>query len=356
MNFYYKTVVITLAVLLIYILYQFGYPNQQQNKMIYPKNRKARLLFAGDLMQHGPQINAARRGDSIDYSDVFRYLKPHLDSADCAVVNLETTISPTQRYTGYPLFRSPKQIVQQMGRVGFDVAVLANNHCCDGGVRGVHTTLQTLDDNKIRHTGVFRDSTQYRNNNPLRLDVNGISFALLNYTYGTNGMPVPKGTIVNLIDRDGIREDIEKIDRDRVDCIIVYIHWGWEYNRYANAEQKELAHYMRQLGVDLIIGSHPHVVQPYHADSTQVTLFSLGNFVSNQRKRYCDGGIMATIDVELTPEREVSYKLDIIPVWVRTPRYEIIPQQVGDTLKMESWERVRYTTFITDTKAILGLL
>ena len=215
------------------------------------------LLFAGDVMQHMPQVQAARRDDGFDYAPVFEFVRPHFDRADLVVVNLETTLTRESRYTGYPCFRSPAALAGALADAGVDVAVLANNHCCDGGVRGLRTTVAELSRHGIRHTGAFADSADLRVNHPLLMKIRGMTFALLNYTYGTNGIPVPHGTCVNGIDTVRIRRDLETVRREPVDCVIACMHWGNEYERYENAEQRQLADMLRRNGVDLVIGSHP---------------------------------------------------------------------------------------------------
>lgn len=319
-----------------------------------PKTAHAELLFAGDLMQHIPQVNAARRGGAFDYSDCFAWIKPHFTTADVAVVNLETTLSESGSYTGYPRFRSPVALADAVCDMGIDVALLANNHCCDDGAAGVRTTLEELSRRGIRHTGLFADSVDYRRNNPLRLVVRGIRFALLNYTYSTNGMPVPKGVQVNLIDTLQMARDLADARAFSTDCVVVCMHWGNEYERKENASQRRLATFLRRHGADLIVGSHPHVIQPFEADSSHVTLYSLGNFVSNQRDRYRDGGLIAKIGVTRHPDGRMEYALRVIPVWVMLPGYRIVPPEVGDTLAMPVWLRARYEQFKSDTWTLLA--
>ena len=162
--------------------------------------RTARLLFAGDVMQHLPQVLAARRADgTYDYTSVFEGVAPYFAAADLVAVNLETTLTASGDYAGYPCFRSPLSLAAALGEAGVDVCALANNHCCDGGAQGIRTTLAELDRLGIRHTGVFADSLSLRRDHPLILTAGGIRFALLNYTYSTNGIPVPPGAAVRMI-------------------------------------------------------------------------------------------------------------------------------------------------------------
>ncbi len=319
--------------------------------------RRARIVAAGDLMQHMPQVTAARCPDGrYDYRESFRHVARYFREADLAIVNLETTLSDEGPYSGYPCFRSPSAVADAMRDMNIDLAVMANNHCCDRGARGIVSTTDILDRRGIARTGVFRDSLDYELNNVIYMERGGIAFAVVNYTYGTNGIPVPRGTIVNLLDTVAMARDLASIDRSRVDCVIAAVHWGNEYERRPNGEQRAVAAFLKRHGVDLIIGSHPHVVQPFETESDGgVTLYSLGNFVSNQRKRYCDGGLVAVVDVTLAPDGRLSYDTDIVPVWVMCPAYAILPPEVGDTLGMNADSRRAYELFMADTRELLGI-
>ena len=315
-----------------------------------PPPQRIRMWFGGDVMQHLPQVEAARSGEGFDYGPVFAALAPRMQSADLAVVNLETTLTRSKRYTGYPLFRSPVALADALRDAGVDVAVLANNHCCDGGAEGIRTGIEELDRCGIRHTGVFADSADYRRNHPLLLTRNGVRLALLNYTYGTNGMPVPRGMIVNRIDTVRMAADAAAARTAGADFIVACLHWGNEYERRANAAQRSLAVFLRRHGVDVVVGSHPHVVQPWEADSAHVVLYSLGNLVSNQRRRYTDGGLVAEVEASRHPEGRMSYALEVTPVWVALPRYRILPPEAADTMALPA----AYGVFRTDVEAMRG--
>lgn len=161
--------------------------------------RTARLVFAGDLMQHLPQVAAARRADgTFDYGRTFEAVAPLFADADLAAINLETTLTDSDRHTGYPCFRSPAALADALRACDIDVCVLANNHCCDGGAEGIRTTLRTLDRAGIGRTGVFTDSCDLRRHHPLRLRAGEVEVALLDYTYGTNGIPVPHLSLIHI--------------------------------------------------------------------------------------------------------------------------------------------------------------
>lgn len=308
-----------------------------------------RMIFGGDVMQHTPQIEAARCGEGFDYGPCFEALRPLFRRADLAVVNLETTLTRGDRYTGYPLFRSPAALADALRQAGIDVAVLANNHCCDGGAEGIRTTVEELDRCGIAHTGVFADSLSATTGHPLLFNLRGIRVALLDYTYGTNGMPVPRGMAVNRIDTVRMAADLREATRRGADYRVVCIHWGTEYERRPNDEQRRLAASLRRNGADAVIGSHPHVVQAAEADSSFLVVYSLGNLVSNQRKRYCDGGLLAEVTLTRHADGRLEHALRTIPVWVALPDYRILPLEAADSASRSAACRL----FFEDTAALL---
>ena len=155
-----------------------------------PRVRRARIVAAGDLMQHMPQVSAARRSDGrYDYRESFRHVARYFREADLAIVNLETTLSDEGPYSGYPCFRSPSAVADAMRDMNIDLALMANNHFCDRGARGIVSTADILDSRGIARTGVYRDSLDYASNNVAYLERGGIAFAVVNYTYGTTASP-----------------------------------------------------------------------------------------------------------------------------------------------------------------------
>ena len=316
-----------------------------------PAPKYAKLIFAGDVMCHYPQIAAAGNGDSYDFSPSFEFVKPIFESADAAIVNLETVISPDGRYSGYPTFSSPASLAEALRQAGVDIVLTANNHCCDRGARGIRSTAACLDSLGIARTGTFPDSLDYEKNGVLRFERNGIRFALLNYTYGTNGICVPAGCVVNAVDTVKIAGDLQSAAD--ADCRIAVLHWGEEYQRFTNAEQLRIKECLQRHGAEIVIGSHPHVIQPAEAVGNRIFVSSLGNFVSNQRKRFSDGGLIAEVDVEQTGDGGFDYRLKLIPVWVKLPGYRILPPAVADTIKMSAAERAEYRQFMSDTDKLL---
>jgi poly-gamma-glutamate synthesis protein (capsule biosynthesis protein) len=258
------------------------------------------LLFAGDAMQHQSQIDNAFRNGRYDYSSYFQQVKNEISSADLAVVNLEVTLAG-KPYKGYPQFSAPDEYAQALKEAGFDVFLNANNHIVDRGNKGILRTLSVLDSMQIMHTGVFRNKDERELHYPLIIRIGGIRLALLNYTYGTNGLSAVSPVLVNYIDKDQIKEDIRKAKDQNVDMIIANMHWGQEYKLVQNKAQEDLADFMTKEGVDLVIGSHPHVVQPTKVVSddsgniNQLIVYSLGNFISGMVAPNTDGGQLVKV-------------------------------------------------------------
>jgi len=332
-----------------------------------------RLLFAGDLMQHETQLKAAYNPatGSYDYSTYYQYVQPLIEQADIAVANLEVTLAG-KPYTGYPHFCAPDEFAREALRAGFDLLITANNHSCDKGLKGIIRTLDVLDDLGIAHTGTFHSRAERDTAYPLLLHKNGFSLALLNYTYGINGNPVPAPAIVNLIDTAQIAADLAKARALDPDLIIVTMHWGVEYQRLPSAEQKELADFCFACGADLVIGSHPHVIQPmerktvrYREKEKEVAVYySLGNFISNQRRRYTNGGAMAWVEFRKNGDRVELTDARYLLTWVFVDNrdgkmnYYIMPGDsfpvVADSLALPEEAAAKSLEFFTDSRQLLG--
>jgi poly-gamma-glutamate synthesis protein (capsule biosynthesis protein) len=270
-------------------------------------------------MGHDTQIESAlKMGDGeYDYSSCFSYVEPYIAAADIAIGNLEVTLAGPP-FKGYPQFSSPDALAVALKNAGFDILVQANNHAVDRGKAGLERTLNVLDSMGLVRSGVFRDNRERSERYPLIVEKNGIRLALLNYTYSTNGIRVTPPNIVNSIDTATIRQDLLKAATAEPDFTIALMHWGSEYQLTENSVQQELAKFLFTNGTDAIIGSHPHVVQPIREMDGKLVVYSLGNMISNQRKRYTDGGIM----FEMTLEKSGSTRIagyHYLPVWVHKP-------------------------------------
>ena len=318
------------------------------------------LLFAGDIMGHDTQIESAKQmGDgTYDYSSCFKYVQPYISSADIAVGNLEVTFAGPP-YKGYPAFSSPDALALAIRDAGFDVLVNANNHAIDRGKAGLERTLDVLDSLGIIQTGVFRNPAERRTSYPLIIEKNSIRLALLNYTYGTNGIRVTPPNIVNYIDTAQVRTDLEKASTARPDYTIVLMHWGLEYERTENRQQRELAQFLLDHGADAIIGSHPHVVQPIRLYGDNLVVYSKGNMISNQRKRYTDGGILVNLTLEKTDSTRMT-NYSYLPTWVhkanttRGTAFSLVPAAIDSsfyrTLLITPEDAAAMKTFLDDTR------
>lgn len=289
-----------------------------------PSKSSITLLFAGDFMQHQTQIDAAKTNAGYDYSDCFKYLKEEISSADIAIGNLEVTLGG-KPYTGYPAFSAPDEFAFALKDAGFDIFLTANNHSLDRGKYGLERTIQILDSINIPYLGTYINEGARNEKYPLLVEKNGFRIALLNYTYGTNGIEVKAPNIVNYINKEKISEDIEKAKKLSPDAIIANIHWGEEYQQLPSRNQIKLADWLLTQGVNHVIGSHPHVVQPIELRKDSITgqqnivLYSLGNFISNMSAKHTDGGMMFKMTLEkdsITRIADCGYSL----IWTQRPK------------------------------------
>lgn len=274
------------------------------------------LLFVGDAMQHGPQLSAALRyggGRKYDYSTCFTLIEPEVKAADYAVANLEVPLGGGPKYSGYPNFSAPDSYAEALRDAGFDLLLTANNHCLDSGMAAARRTLVALDRLGIDHIGTYDTQAQRDSLVPFIKDINGVKFGFLNYTYGTNGIPARDGMEVALIDREKIASEMKKSREAGAEILIVTLHWGVEYAQLENENQRRLADFIFSNGADMVIGSHPHVVQPMkvvHNEKTgkdALVVYSLGNFLSNQNDTNSRGGALVRVRVVKEPDGSVRF-------------------------------------------------
>ena len=329
------------------------------------------LLFAGDIMGHDGQINAAR-DDSTgawDYDTVFHYVAPLLKGVDVAIGNLEVTLGGPP-YKGYPAFSSPDELAAACRNAGFDILGTANNHAADGGPRGIVRTIRILDSLGIRHTGTWKSGEERDIISPLMIVHPLMRIALLACTYGTNGIVVPPPATVAYIDTVRAAADISRAADLGADRTVIFIHWGIEYDTLPSAEQRQTAAALFRSGADIIIGSHPHVLQPMNAktDSTAIrrpVVWSMGNFVSNQRTRRRDGGAMIRLDITASGDSVYISDAGYVLTWVYTPtengkrKFYILPcadfeKRPGFFQTPEQYEAMM--TYITDARRLLDNL
>lgn len=325
------------------------------------------LMFVGDIMMHARQISGARYDDRYDYNPCFQHIRNEFDSADFVIGNLECTFSG-RPYSGYPNFRAPDELAGALKKAGFNCLLTANNHVFDGGKSGLRRTLQVLDSLQVAHTGTFTDSLQRKSLMPLILESNNIRIALLNYTYGTNYFPKGDSAVVSRISKAQIAEDVAKACSLGVDKTVIYFHWGREYESVPDGVQTDLAAFCHELGIDLIVGSHPHILQPIKsvADSTgmiiNLTAYSLGNFISDYVTPERTGGAILKIVLEKHENSVRIADAGYILTWVvrvidgNRQRYYIVPadlQESHTNLKMPAEQNKRLERFLKYARKLL---
>jgi poly-gamma-glutamate synthesis protein (capsule biosynthesis protein) len=319
------------------------------------------LAFVGDLMCHSQQYKMAKTDSGYDFNPTFAPIKKYLNDADFTFGNLETvTAGAALNFTGFPMFNSPVQYLDALKNAGFDVLTNANNHSLDRGFVGVEKTIDELDKRGILHTGTARTATERKTS--LILKKNTTKLGVLAYTYGTNGIPIPagKGFCVNVMDTLQIMKDIQASKKAGADVVLVFLHWGNEYQRFPSDSQKMISDYIHKNGALLVLGSHPHVLQPTLVKSTDLkagfTIFSMGNFVSSQRKQFTDSGIIVKMKLvkNVTTGEVTISSANFIPTYVSTHNgFRILP--VSDALESIVNKDVKhpaYTNSLTEQARI----
>lgn len=264
---------------------------------------QAEIVFAGDAMQHQAQLDAARCADgSYDYSECFENIAPLIQSADYAVVNLETPVG-SRNFSGYPCFNSPMAFARALKDAGFNMMLTANNHTLDRRDRGLHETIDSLDASGIDHLGTYHSPVARDSLLPLVKNIAGIKVGFLNYTYGTNGISIQGNAVVDYIDREQMKKDIERLRTADAEIIVVAVHWGDEYHLLENSGQRSIADFLADQGVDIVMGGHPHVIQPMELRYNEkfkknvLVVYSLGNFISNMKTRDTRGGAIVRVNI-----------------------------------------------------------
>lgn len=334
------------------------------------KTQTASIIASGDIMFHDTQLISGYNKETkrFDFNDVFKYVKEYISGADIAIGNFETVTGGEELgFRGYPTFNSPVETIEALKNAGFDILTTANNHILDTKKQGIFKTIENINKYGLKSVGTYKDDKK----EILIEDINGIKIAFLSYTYGVNGYADIKNNtelsnIINIIDEDKIKKDTEKSKEIGADVVVVSLHWGNEYQRTPSVSQKNLANKMFDWGVDIILGSHPHVIQKSeivkHNGKDKFIIYSMGNFISNQRretlktknKNFTEDGILVKIELERkSPDSEVLIKnIEYIPTWVNREKvsekykYEIIPvkdfmNSINDLLNDETLQKVK---------------
>ena len=337
----------------------------------------ATIVSTGDLLMHKPVIDTGYKSGSYDFESIFRYLSEYTMDADLAVANLETTLCSTDNgysYSGYPNFNCPDALVDGAKDAGFDILLNASNHSYDTSSVGMHRTMQVIQDKGLIPLGIVENA---EDKHYIVEEVNGINIGMICYTYETdsnadrvalNGLPVKAedAPLINCFDYNALdtfyaelRTRLEEMKADGAEATVLYLHWGTEYQLQANETQKKMAQKICDLGVDVLIGGHPHVVQPMDLissttdeDHKMVCLYSMGNAVSNQRQgnlsaiatAHTEDGVLFSITFSKYSDGTVYLEsTDLLPLWVYRRsdgtgnEYNIMPLDMERRDEWTSW-------------------
>lgn len=332
------------------------------------------ISVVGDMMCHSVQYNYAYvKPDSFNFNPLFSEIKKYLNQSDFLFGNLETVTAGAKKgFSGYPLFNSPDAFITAIKAAGFDLLTTANNHALDRGEAGVVRTIEQIKLNHLNYNGTFLSE---RDRDSIRIfNLKGINLAFLAYTYGINGNLLPKGKdyLINFIDTAKIKQDIINARVQKADIVVVHLHFGEEYQRSPNNYQRDIVRKIIEAGADIIIGGHTHVLQPIEFFKTNKTkldsgfvIYSMGNFISNQRWRYSDGGAILTFSLQKDIRRDSVYLISVkyLPIWVfkgntkSGKEYTILPSEsaFNDTVYsfLTAGDRKMAATSFNDTKEIL---
>ena len=266
--------------------------------------QEATIIFAGDAMQHKKQEEVARISEGkYDFETCFQEIAPWVSEADYAVVNLETPLGD-RNFTGFPCFNAPVDYAIALKNAGFDMLLTANNHTLDRRDAGLRRTIALLDSIKVDHIGTYTNAQARSEQIPFIKNIKGFKVGFLNYTYGTNGIPIQGDVVVDGIDKKQIVKDIEATRKAGAELVVVIMHWGIEYVLLAPAAVRELADFLCKQDVDMVIGGHPHVIQPMEVRQNATTgkpmllVYSMGNLISNMTTRDTRGGAMVKTFIE----------------------------------------------------------
>lgn len=300
-------IIIFVIVLLSFFLFYLIFSGIENNKKIgkvtvkkYVDNRELSLIMVGDSLIHSSVYEDAKESDgSYNFKKMLENIKPIVKNYDLAFYNQESILGGSSfGLSTYPAFNSPQEVGDAFLDAGFNLVSLANNHTLDRGRNVIYSSLDYWNSKSDIMTAGSYLSEEDRTSVNI-MEKNGITYALLSYTTTTNGIPVPGDAsyLVDFYDSKKVREDVERL-RDKVDLLMVAMHWGEEYNHDTIYEQREIANYLASLGVNIVIGHHPHVVEPIEFIGDTLVIYSLGNFISGQVGIERQTGLMAGVTVK----------------------------------------------------------
>ena len=322
-----------------------------------PTSTKLTLTMVGDALVHSPIYLDAYENGRYNFAKMFTELEDTFKSSDLMYYNQETILGGKELgYSGYPRFNTPDEFGNTMISLGFNIVSRANNHTLDKGEAGILHSCNFWN----KYPQVLTNGsacTPDERDNPRILEANGITYALLSYTISTNGLVRPNDYYVSIYSDERVKNDVQKI-RDSCDLLLVSMHWGDEYKSIPNDEQKRIAKYLSDLGVDIVIGTHPHVIEPIEWIGDTLVIYSLGNFISNQSKTNNYNrliGLLVNIDIIKTSVSDkTSVILDnlntelIFTSYENSSNYKVIPFSKLDDSILKDYKsyKIKYESIV----------
>ncbi|GEM_PF-585437 len=331
-------------------------PNSQKNEEEITENKTQiepptdslthlTISSVGDLMCHSTQYQYAYQPDgTYNFAPVYDVVREYISRADIATGNLETVLAgKTKNYGGYPAFNTPNAYADGIKSAGFDIIITSNNHSLDQGEEGIKRTLKELKNRNLVSIGTFQNLPD---RDSIRIfERNGIKLAIMAYTeFSNQGYPSGKKYLLNFIDSATVQKDIQQARKKGAEIVMINFHWGHEYQKEPSVYQKNMTNYAVQQGADIIIGHHPHCLQPFQQISkkntkigldTAFVAYSLGNFYSNQRWRYSDAGVIVTFHLTKNKNTgKIRLEAEYLPTWLfkgqaeKRRRYIVLPSAV----------------------------
>ena len=304
----------------------------------HPDPRRARLVFTGDVLAHEQVTLLARLNGSehlrYDYRPMFSQVRDRIGGADLAICHLETPLSADNTDLGsFPLFNAPGDLAVALADAGYDGCSVASNHSLDRGIEGIAATLATLERVGLGHAGAARTPTEAAT--PVLYDAGGIAVGHLSYTYGLNGLRLPEDRLwaVDVIEPEAIVAEAEAAVAAGAEFVVLSLHWGWEYTSTPSRQQRQLAHeLLADPNIDLIVGTHAHVIQPVDRVAGKYVMYGLGNFLTNQSPQSCEpcppatvDGVIMEVQIAETPAGRIeAVSIGAVPTWVERPTLEIV--------------------------------
>jgi len=339
--------IIAILILVLLGTISYGYLYQRENiieKVSAPPPRHLEsisLAATGDILMHNTVIASGKDGNEYNYDQLFAPIKKIISEADYSIINLESALAgPDTGYTGYPTFNSPDSLAKTIKTTGFDMVTTANNHILDRGYQGAMRTMDVLRQAGLDTNGTFK--SQEEKDHYIIKNIRGVKIGFLAYGYDTNGIPLPadKPYFYNLLDKDKIMSDISAL-RPQVDVLVLLLHWGVEYSPYPADQQVKLANQFFIQGADVILGGHPHVIEPADiveiAGKKKFVIYSMGNSIGHQRGVERNSGVIIklgfTKDFNTGITRLTSY--DYIPTFSHAydqngrERFRVIPVEAA---------------------------